>query len=311
MCSATSSADVARRVDLEVVAGHAKALEVAAQPRLEARVDRRPAEAVGGDEHRVPAAGPAEGRRGALHFGAPLGGRRIVGGGDRALLGAERLGRVAPRRVDVFGIDAARPRAWGWCTVVEHARDVADDVGDGLRPDVAGGAVADAVGRLERRVPRDRAAGRARRRRNAAARCRRSRSPRRSAASSRVACEQVAARHPAAGNGLELARQLGDQRQRVVRIAQRATRSPAASPRLAGRNAQLALRDRNPGVTGACASAGRKRAGIRLAFRRRHECAPAAGAMRAQARRAGTVPKSLFAHGLAVIDEHDVAAAPR
>ena len=96
-----------RRADLEVVAGHAEALEVAAQPRPERRVNRAAAEPVGGDEHGVPAAGPAERRRGALHVGAPLGGGGIVGGGHRALLGAKRLGRVAARRLDVFRIDAA------------------------------------------------------------------------------------------------------------------------------------------------------------------------------------------------------------
>ena len=58
---------------------------------LEWRIDRDAAEAVGGDEHRVPASGPAERRRRALHVGPPLGRRRIVGGGDGALLRAERL----------------------------------------------------------------------------------------------------------------------------------------------------------------------------------------------------------------------------
>ena len=45
----------------------------AAQSRFEGTIDSRAAEAVGGDEHRVPAAGPAECRRRALHVGAALG----------------------------------------------------------------------------------------------------------------------------------------------------------------------------------------------------------------------------------------------
>ena len=70
----------------------------------------RAAEAVDGDEDGVPAAGPAEGRGGALHVGAALGGGGVVGRGDRALLRAEGLRRVAPRRLDVLRVDAAGGR---------------------------------------------------------------------------------------------------------------------------------------------------------------------------------------------------------
>ena len=294
---------VARRVDLEVVAGHAKALEVTAQPRLEARVDRGAAEAVGGDEHRVPASGPAKRRRGALHFGAPLGGRRIVGGGDGALLGAEGLGRVAPRRVDVFGIDAAR-RGHRVGDCVEHARDVADDVGDGVRPDVAGGAVAHAVGRLERGAgigtPAVHVVAETQQRDAVVLRLHNE------VGGIAVTREQVAARGPDAGNGLDLAPQLGDQRQGVMRIAneQRARRPPAFV--LRERNAPARARGRSPGSTarspardGSAPESARLRA-------RRHDCAPAAAAARRR-RGSGTVAERLVAHGLAVIDEHDVA----
>ena len=74
---------------------------------LELGVDRQPARAVGGDEDRVPGAGPAEGRGRALDLAAALRHPRVVVGGDRALLDRERLGRVAADGVGGLGVGAA------------------------------------------------------------------------------------------------------------------------------------------------------------------------------------------------------------
>ena len=121
---------------------------------------------VGGDEHRVPASGPAERRRGALHVGAALGGRRIVGrvtarSWVRKACGASRRAARC-LRVDAAG-SGHRVASRG-----EHAGR-ADDVRDRFGADVAGGAVAHAVGRRECSARR-RDACRGRRRRSAAAR---------------------------------------------------------------------------------------------------------------------------------------------
>ena len=68
-----------------------------AQLVFERRVDAVAAAPIDGDEHRVPAAGPAARRDGALHARLALGHRRVVRRRDRALLAAERLRRVEPR----------------------------------------------------------------------------------------------------------------------------------------------------------------------------------------------------------------------
>ncbi len=103
----------ARRVDLDVVAGQPEALDEAAQLVFERRVDAVAAAPVDGDEHRVPAAGPATRRDGALHARLAFGHRRIVGRGDGALLPAERLRRVEARLRQRLRVDAAAAPAAG------------------------------------------------------------------------------------------------------------------------------------------------------------------------------------------------------
>ena len=102
--------DEARRVDLEVVAGQPVALEERAQLVFERGIDRVAAAPVDGDEHRVPAAGPAPRRDRALHARLALGHRGVVVRGDRALLAPERLRRVQPR-LRQSAPDRCRPRA--------------------------------------------------------------------------------------------------------------------------------------------------------------------------------------------------------
>ena len=113
-----------RRVDLDVVPGEPERVQERAQLVLERVVDRAAADAVDGDEDRVPAPGPAPRRARLLHLGVPLGERRVVGHGDRALLRAERLRRVQP---DALG--RLRIRAAGGRQRVGHGgdRQVGDD----------------------------------------------------------------------------------------------------------------------------------------------------------------------------------------
>ena len=88
-----------RAVDLDVVAGHAVALQQRAQLVFEIRVDRRTAAAIDGHENGVPAAGPAEGGGGPLHVRMALRDRGVVGRGDRPLLDAEGRRRPLPHVV--------------------------------------------------------------------------------------------------------------------------------------------------------------------------------------------------------------------
>ncbi len=173
----------ARRVDLEVVAGHPERLEVARAGR--SRTRRRPRapptrsavtktvchEPV---QRNVAAARCTRGLRSLTS--------RVVVLGDRALLDEVRLGRVAADRVGRLRVDAAGRRQ----RVRRRRRSPpssVDDVRDRARADVAGGAVADAVRRLEHGA-RPRAGGRGRRRRSAASRRRRARPRRRTPAAS-------------------------------------------------------------------------------------------------------------------------------
>ena len=118
-CAFTQSAqrDVerheARRVDLEIAARHAEAFEERAHLDLERRVDGASAAPIDGDEHRVPATGPAARGGGPLHVGMPLRGLGVVGLGDGALLRPEGL-----RRVELAwrtGSGSTPPRAGSGC----------------------------------------------------------------------------------------------------------------------------------------------------------------------------------------------------
>ena len=80
---------------------------MAAQSCLEARIDRRATDAVGGHEYRVPASGPPERRCGTLHVASSLGRRGIVGGGDGSLLRAKCIRRITPSGLDVLGVHSA------------------------------------------------------------------------------------------------------------------------------------------------------------------------------------------------------------
>ena len=280
-----------------------------AQPRLEARIDRGAAEAVGGDEHGVPASGPAERRRRALHVGAPLGGRRIVGGGDRALLGAEGLGRVAPRRVDVFGIDAAR-RRHRVGDGVEHARTLLTMWAMVSGPDVAGRAVADAVGRRELRCRGVRALAV-----HVVAETQQGDAVvlglHDEVGGVAVACEQVAARRPAGR-----ARTPSSPFSSVIRG--KASCGSRTSNALAGhqpsscvgRNAQLARRGRSPGSSGALRQRGTEARRNRLAFGALARLR--AGGRRGPAQaRLGHRAESLVAHGLGRDRRARCCRAPR
>ena len=81
-----------RRVDLQVVPGQSKALQVRAHVGFERGVDRQAAQAIDGHEHRVPAACPAPRGGGALHLRVPFRGQAIVRRGDRALLTRKACG---------------------------------------------------------------------------------------------------------------------------------------------------------------------------------------------------------------------------
>jgi hypothetical protein len=125
---------------------------VGAQPRLEAGIDHAAgldAAPIRAHEHRMPASGPAEPRSRALHVGAAFGCGLVVGRCHRARLGAERLGRIAPRGFDVLRIDAAEGRH-RIDDRLEHATGCSDHMRDRFRADIALGAVADAVGGTER-----------------------------------------------------------------------------------------------------------------------------------------------------------------
>src|SRR5262245_37736627 len=117
---------------------------MAPQPGGEALIDGAATEAIGSQEYGVPASGPAEGRGGALYLRSPLGGARIVGLGDGALLVGERLSRIAPRGLCILGIGIACGRQ----RIAERVEDAvarAHDVGDRIGADIAGAAVADAI----------------------------------------------------------------------------------------------------------------------------------------------------------------------
>ena len=101
-------------VDLEVIAGHPERLDVAPDANLELVVDIEAAGAVGGDEDRVPRAGPAEGRRRSLDLATPLRDPGVVAFCDRALLDKEGLGSVAADRVSRLRLRAAGARRSGW-----------------------------------------------------------------------------------------------------------------------------------------------------------------------------------------------------
>ena len=136
---------------------------MAAQASLERFVHRCAAGPVGTDEHGVPAAGPAERRGGTRHFGVAFGDGGVIGGGDRALLGAERVRRIAACGFHVFRVDAAGGghrvfdagdlagiRQFGG--VVRVQRRIEHQMRQRLGADVAGAAVADSVMGGEYRV---------------------------------------------------------------------------------------------------------------------------------------------------------------
>ena len=134
----------ARRVDLEIVASQPELLQKAPQLGLERDIDRTSAFPIDGDEHRVPAPGPAPGRRGLLHLGMALRRARVVLLGDGALLRAEGLGGVEPNLIQGLGVDASLGRKR--IADADDPRLRGDDVGDRSRAYIAGGAVADPVG---------------------------------------------------------------------------------------------------------------------------------------------------------------------
>src|SRR4051812_28483088 len=63
--------NVARRIELEIVPGHPVALDAGGQFVFERLIELASSERIDGHEHRVPAAGPAQRRRGALHGRMP------------------------------------------------------------------------------------------------------------------------------------------------------------------------------------------------------------------------------------------------
>ncbi len=133
---------------LDVPAGQAEGLEERQHLGLEGAVDGLPPHPLHGHDHGVVAARPAQLGRRALDPGALQGRGHVILPGDRALLSLEGLGRVHLHLGDRLGIDPAARRQG-----VAHPQDPQaggeDDVEDRLGADVAGQAVADAVGGLE------------------------------------------------------------------------------------------------------------------------------------------------------------------
>src|SRR5262249_5649030 len=115
-----------------------------------AGIDLAAAETVGRHEDGVPAPGPAERRCGMLHVGTALRRGGVIGWRDGALLGAERLRRIATGDLDILRLDAAGRRQRIAHCLERVAR--ADDMRNGLGADVPGRAVADAVDRSELRI---------------------------------------------------------------------------------------------------------------------------------------------------------------
>ena len=99
--------DIDRIVEFGVLAGHAIALDMAGELVLEGVVHGKPAQPVDGDEHGVPAPGPAQRRRRPLHAGMTLGHLLVVRRRDRALLAAEGLRGVAAEDGVALHVDAA------------------------------------------------------------------------------------------------------------------------------------------------------------------------------------------------------------
>ena len=130
-------------VHLEVVARHPVALEIRAEAILEHAVDRRAADAICRDEHRVPRPGPAEGRGRARDRARALRHRLVVGCRHRALLHGEGRGGVAADLLRSLGVGATpgRQRVGD----AQHVGGAEDDVGEGGAADVSRPAVADPV----------------------------------------------------------------------------------------------------------------------------------------------------------------------
>ena len=105
--------------------------------------DRRAAAAIDGQKDRVPAAGPAKGRRGALHVRMTFGDFGIVRRGHRPLLHAIGHRRALAHVFQRLRILPALGRQR-----IAHdpdLRNVQRDMGKRIGADVAGGAVADAI----------------------------------------------------------------------------------------------------------------------------------------------------------------------
>ena len=112
---------------------------------LEGVVHGKPAQPVDGDEHGVPAPGPAQGRRRPLHAGMTLGHFRVVRRRDRALLAAEGLRGVAAEDGVALHVDAAL----GGQRVArrQHIAVGAHHMGDRIGAEIACRPIADAVAR--------------------------------------------------------------------------------------------------------------------------------------------------------------------
>src|ERR1700754_3354835 len=128
-----------RRVDLDIVAGQPVAFYESAKLVFELCVDAAPAAPVDGDEHRVPASGPAPRRYGALHARLAFDHVGVVVRGPRALLPPERLRSVESRLRQRLRIDATLRGH----RVAHAVYAVRDHVTDRFRTDVAEGAIAE------------------------------------------------------------------------------------------------------------------------------------------------------------------------
>jgi hypothetical protein len=99
------------------------------------------------DERRVPASGPAELRRCALHPGEPTRHLRVIGFRDSALLDPERLRRVQPDALQRLEVDPSC-RSQRIPELVD-TRERRDHPGDRLGAEIARPTVADAIGHVE------------------------------------------------------------------------------------------------------------------------------------------------------------------
>jgi hypothetical protein len=150
-CIAISTGNETWRVDLEVMTGHAISLELDRKLGIERRVGILAREWIDSDEDGAPTPCPPERGGRLLDLRMPLGHRRVVFGGDGALLRAERNRRESTDVLRRLEIHAANSRQW-ISNVIDAGHNARCHMRDRVSPDVPARAVADAIERSELRA---------------------------------------------------------------------------------------------------------------------------------------------------------------